>query len=75
MMNKLKYYAFRVLFCTLLIPAFLFHVVINLPVHYFIVSITFAHEFVIENVSVPMGELLTKLNRYQNRLKEKMNDE
>lgn len=74
-MNKLKYYAFRVLFCTLLFPAFLFHVTVNLPIHYFIVVITFIHEFAIEHIAVPMGELLTKLNRYQNELKEKAKNE
>lgn len=54
MMNKMKYYAFRVLFCTLLIPVALIQLLIMVPLYYVIEALIFVREFIIDNIGAPV---------------------
>lgn len=75
MMSKLKYYAFRVLSCTLLLPVAIIQIFFMLPLYYVIEALILVREFIIDNIGKPISRMLTVIIRKQNKLKEKMNDE
>lgn len=75
MMNKLKYYAFRVLFCAVLIPILLAHWLLTLPLYYVVEAINHIRGFIIDNIGLPLIDIINKLNRYQCKLNEKAKNE
>lgn len=75
MMSKLKYYSFRVMFCTLLLPVAIIQIFVMLPLYYVIEALILVREFIIDNIGKPISRMLTVIIRKQNQLKEKVNDE
>lgn len=75
MMNKLKYYAFRVIFCTILIPLAIVQALVMVPLYYVIEALILVREFIIDNIGEPISRMLTVIIRKQNELKERMRNE